>query len=93
MAEVIARIKLKGKNFEILVDCDKAVSLKKGQGASINEALSSDCVLHDWKKGLKASSSDIMDAFGTEDLFAVSERIIKEGEVQLPQEYRDQERE
>ena len=34
-----------------------------------------------------------MDAFGTTDLYQVAEMIIKKGEVQKPQEYRDAERE
>ena len=32
MANVTAKIKLNGKNFEILVDCDKALAFKKGKG-------------------------------------------------------------
>ena len=93
MKEVVAKIKLKGKNFEILVDCDKAVAFKKGQNVRANEFLSSENIVYDWKKGLKASESDIRNAFGTTDVFAIAERIVKEGELQLPQEYRDKERE
>ena len=93
MAEVVARIKLKGKNFEILVDCDKAMAFKKGQNVSANEFFSSDSILYDWKKGLKASESDIKNAFGTTDVFVIAAKIVKEGEMQLPQEYRDKERE
>jgi len=93
MAEVIARIKSYGKNFEILVDLDKALAFKKtGQGAMSN-ILSVPTIFHDVKKGLRVSDADLKSAFATADALKISERIIKEGEVQLPADYRAKMRE
>jgi len=96
MVNVVARIKIKGKNFEIMVDCDKAIELKKKKdinAASMRDVLAIDGVFSDYKKGLKVSDSDFKNAFGTEDINEIAVKIIKEGEIVLPQEYRDKQRE
>ena len=91
MAQTLARIKQGGKNFEIRVDLDKALIFKKGDGSS-SDFLEMDKVFYDSKKGLAASTSDLNQAFGTEDINEVSEKIVKNGEVLVTQEYRDEEK-
>lgn len=93
MTDVIARIKIKGKNYEILVDLDKALQLKQGKPVAIENALAFDHVFYDSKKGLRVSDTDLKDAFGATEMNSVAEKIIKQGEVQVPKEYRDTERE
>jgi len=97
MPNVTAKIKKKGKDFEILVDLDKALGFKKqrleGSPTSLRDILAISDVFTDQKKGFKASSTDLKAAFGTDDLFKISGVIINEGEVQLTQEYRDKMRE
>jgi len=93
MTDVIARIKIKGKNYETLVDVDKALQLKQGKPVSISNVLPINQIFYDSKKGLRASESDLKLAFGTSDVNAVAEKIIRQGEVQVPKEYRDTERE
>jgi ribosome maturation protein SDO1 len=97
MPNVTAKIKKKGKDFEILVDLDKAIGFKRqrleGTAASLRDILAINEVFTDQKKGLKAASKDLKDAFGTEDVFKVSGVIINEGEIQLTQEYREKIRE
>src|SRR3989344_1345395 len=92
MAQVEARIKLKGKHYEILVDLDEALKVKAGSG-NISSALVSPSVYYDLKKGTTASNADLMDTFGTSEIYQVAEKIIKSGEVQKTQEFRDTERE
>jgi ribosome maturation protein SDO1 len=91
MANTEARIKIKNKNFEILVDLDKALDLKKGKNVLPQECLAVDVVFSDTKKGLKVSEKDLNEAFGTSDIFAVAERIVKNGEILLPAEYKKKE--
>ncbi len=96
MSDVIARIKLKGKHFEVMVDCDKAIDLKKKKSVnavSVRDILAIDVVYVDYKKGFKASSSDLKEIFGIEDIHEIAARILAEGEILLPQEYREKERE
>lgn len=93
MVNITARIKLNGKNFEILVDVDKALQFKKGISVSIQNLLAVEKVFSDIKKGFTASEHDVMQAFGSNDLAVVAEKIIKKGEILLPIEYRNKERE
>jgi ribosome maturation protein SDO1 len=91
MTNITAKLRVKNKNFEILVDCDKAINFKKGiiDKSSLRNMLETDIIFNDHKKGLRASSSDLKEAFGTDDVYTIAEKIIKQGELNLPQEYRE----
>ncbi len=89
---VIARLKIQGNTFEILVDCDKALLFKKGK-STLEEALATNDIYKDVKKGEHASETDIKNIFGTEDKKKVAEAIIKKGEIQLTAEYKNKLRE
>ena len=91
MTQTIARIKQDGKHFEILVDLEKAIAFRKtGKG---NDFLEIEKVFTDSKKGLVPSVSDLKKAFGTDDIYEISQKIVKSGEIQLTQDYRDEEKE
>ncbi len=92
MTDVIARIKVKGKHYEIFVDVEKALQFKKGSG-NIDNALSTNKIFYNSKEGLHVSDSDLMNAFGTSDIKKIAEKIIRQGEIQVPKEYKDKERE
>jgi ribosome maturation protein SDO1 len=93
MSNVEARINVKGKHFEILVDLDEALKIQKGQEANINSALQSNNIFTDLKKGNLASSSELQSAFNTTDIYEIAKKIIERGEVQKTQEFRDEEKE
>ncbi len=90
---VVARLKRNGKNFEILVDCEKALEFKKGKNISLYDILASDIIYKDNRKGEKVSDKDLMDAFKITDVQEVVKIILKEGEIQIKKEIRDNERE
>ncbi len=92
MPRVTARIKIKGKHYEVPVDLDEALKFKEGKG-DITKALDARSIYYDLKKGTVASQSDLKDAFGTLDVFEIAKKIILSGEVQKTQEFRDEERE
>jgi ribosome maturation protein SDO1 len=92
MPNVEARIKAKGKHFEIFVDLDEALKVKNGTG-NVQSALQSQNIFYDIKKGTIASQQDLRDAFGTTDLYEIAKQIMTKGEVQKTQEFRDEERE
>lgn len=92
MAIVEARIKIKGKHFEISVDLDEALKVKAGKG-DIMSALQSTSIYHDLKKADTAPKAQLEDAFGTTDIYEIAKQIILKGEVQKTQEFRDEERE
>jgi ribosome maturation protein SDO1 len=91
MTQTIARIKQKGKNFEIIVELEEALKFKKGESNWLE--IGGDRIFKDSKKGDVASRSDLEECFGTSDVLEVAKKIIKNGEVLLTQEFRDEERE
>jgi len=58
-----------------------------------NGFLEADKIFTDSKKGLVPSVSDLKKAFGTDDIYEISQKIVKSGEIQLTQDYRDEEKE
>lgn len=92
MPNVEARIKVKGKSYEISVDLDEALKIRNGQG-NISSALQAQEIYHDIKKGTRVAKEDLQDAFGTTDVYEIATQIVQKGEVQKTQEYRDEERE
>lgn len=86
----IARIKVNNKNFEIAVDLDYALKLRKGENVNIQNVLLANEIFTNSQNGSKAASADLEAAFETSDVFAVADRIVKKGEIQLPKEYRDE---
>lgn len=91
MTQTIARIKQAGKHFEILVDLDEALKFRKGRVDSI-EAQGGK-IFSDSKKGEVASNSDLENSFSTTDVEKIVEKIVKDGEILLTQEHRDEEKE
>jgi ribosome maturation protein SDO1 len=80
MAQTTARLTKQGKHFEILVDLEEALKVKKGEG-NINSAVLTDAIFYNLKSGEHASTEDLSKNFGTTDATEVAERIIKTGEV------------
>jgi ribosome maturation protein SDO1 len=93
MTNVPAKLTIKGKRFEVLVDVEKAMQFRQGKPVSMANILATDSVFYDIKKGLKASESDLVAVFGSADAKVAAERIIKNGEIEVPAEFRDKARE
>tara|TARA_Y100000310_G_scaffold335338_2_gene417118 strand:- start:34491 stop:35192 length:702 start_codon:yes stop_codon:yes gene_type:complete len=90
---IVARLKKEGRTFEILVDCDKALDFKAGKEIPIEDVVATDDIFSDVKKGEKASSAEVENLFNTSDVLEVAKVIIKDGEVQLTQEHKENMRE
>jgi len=90
----LARIKKEDKNFEVVIEPDKAVDLrskyknKEPEEAELLEALKSTRVFKDAQKGLEASAEDMKEVFGTDEEEKVALEIIKKGEIQLTTQQR-----
>ena len=85
---VIARLEHSGEKFEILVDPDLAMKLKKGEKVSFNDLLAMDSIFKDSNKGTIQSADALNKAFGTTRIEEVAEKIIKSGTVQLTTDQR-----
>jgi ribosome maturation protein SDO1 len=90
MTQTTARIKQRGKHFEIIVDLDEALKFKKGQSSWIESE--DGRVYNDIKKGNVAPTNDLKEAFGTTDVSDIVKKIVKDGEVLTTQDYREEER-
>lgn len=85
---VIARITKGHIHFEILVDPDKALEMKKGSGVSIDSVLAARGIFKDARKGERVPDEDLEHAFHTTDIGRIASQIIREGEIQLTTEQR-----
>ncbi len=85
---VIARYSHAGHHFELLVDPDLALRMKKGQSVSLDDLLAAETIFVDARKGKEQSESLVKEVFGTNDIREIAPKIVKEGEVQLTTEQR-----
>ena len=85
---IIARFKVKGESFEILVDCDKALEYQEGKNLPFEEVLATKEIYKDVKKGERASKHEVAIIFGTNKAEEAIKRILKEGEIQLTAEHK-----
>lgn len=86
----LARIDVAKKHFEILVDLDLALKLRKGENVNIQNVLLTNDIFTNSKTGAKVSDADLTTAFATTDLLACATRIVQKGEIVLPQDFRDE---
>ncbi|MFN3909636.1 MAG: ribosome assembly factor SBDS [Candidatus Anstonellaceae archaeon] len=83
---IIAKIRKAGQDFEILVDPDLSLMYRLGQKKELNNILVVEEIYKDAKKAERAKSADLKKAFGTEDVYKITEIILKEGEISLTTE-------
>lgn len=86
--QAIARLKVRDKKFEVIVDPDKAWLFKKGEQVDIHELLLGEFVYYDARRGLKASETELKQFFKTDDVYEIAKHIVKRGELQLTAEQR-----
>ncbi|MFQ6061597.1 MAG: ribosome assembly factor SBDS [Methanosarcinales archaeon] len=87
---VIARLKKHGKNFEVYVDPDGALNLRKGEEVKIEDILAVEEVFENASRGDRPAEEDLFKTFGTTDVFKITAEIIKHGDLQLTSEQRKQ---
>lgn len=87
---VTARLWRGGQKFEILVDPDKALELKKGTKTDVNELLAYPAIYRNVSSTDTVSEDELQKSFGTTDVLKIAEKIIREGELQLTTEQRRQ---
>jgi ribosome maturation protein SDO1 len=85
---VVARIAREHSHFEILVDPDLAMEMKKGKDVRIEDVLAAREIFKDSKKGERASEEELKSHFHTTNTLEVAEFIIRHGEIQLTTEQR-----
>jgi len=87
---VPARLKTHGITFEVLVDPDGALALKRGDRVNLEEILAVEDVFENASRGDRSPEEDLKKAFGTTEVMSIAETIIKKGEISLTAEQRKQ---
>jgi len=90
MTDTTARVNIGKGHFEVMVDLDNAMRLKKGDDVDISEVIRDNEIWTDLKKGLRPAKDELENAFGTNELAVIVEKIVKRGEIELTQEHRDE---
>jgi len=80
---ITAHMEISGERFEVMVDPDLALAYRLGQKKELNNVLTVEEVFKNFRKGERHTSSALQKAFGTTDVFAIAERIVKNGELAL----------
>ncbi len=92
-AQTIARIKVKGTAFEVLVDTQKAIDFKKTKKGDIQQILIFDGIFRDYKKGIRAGKDELETHFDAGDHYEIAKKIILNGEILVPLELKAKARE
>jgi len=90
MTDTIARLRSGKMIFETMVDLDNAMKLKKGEEIDINDIIKDTAIYTEQKKGFHAGSAELQNVFGTTEFSKVVEQIVRKGELEVTQEFRDE---
>ena len=85
---VPARLKTHGTTFEVLVDPDGALALRRGEAVKLDEILAVEDVFENATRGDRSAEEDLTRAFGTTDVLAIAETIVRKGEISLTADQR-----
>ena len=87
---VPARLKTHGATFEVLVDPDGALALRRGDSVNVVDILAVEDVFENASRGDRSAEEDLIKAFETTDVAIIAEKIIRKGEISLTAEQRKQ---
>ncbi|MBS3080954.1 ribosome assembly factor SBDS [Candidatus Pacearchaeota archaeon] len=90
MTDTVARFRSGKIIFETVVDLENAIKLKHGENVDINDVIRDVAVYTDQKKGMRAGNAELKNVFGTTELQKVVEQIVKKGNIEVIQEFRDE---
>lgn len=91
MAQTIAKVRKGSNHYEVLIDMEEALKFKKGESDYLS--LEIEKVFTDAGRGDTASTDELETHFGTSDPIEVGKQIVKQGEILVDQEHRDEEKE
>lgn len=85
---IVARLESHGETFEVLLD-PKAIDLvKAGKEVDFTDFLAVSAVFNNASRGTKPTDEKILEAFGTQDIAEIVERVVDKGTVQITAEQR-----
>jgi len=86
---VTARLESHGERFEVLVDPDAALAIKRGEfDGDLEEVIAAEDVFEDASRGDRPPENALEEVFGTTDPMAIIPEVIERGEIQITADQR-----
>ncbi|MCQ2053105.1 MAG: ribosome assembly factor SBDS [archaeon] len=85
---VVARLEAHGDTFEVLLDPVVIDFIKQGKDVNLVDYMAVEDVFSNARKGTKSAEDKLKNAFGTDDIGKIAEKIITKGEIQVTAEQR-----
>jgi len=86
---VTARLESHGERFEVLVDPDAALAIKRGEfEGDLEDVIAAEDVFEDASRGDRPAESALEEVFGTTDPLEIIPEVIGDGEIQITAEQR-----
>ncbi|WP_254768364.1 ribosome assembly factor SBDS [Salinilacihabitans rarus] len=86
---VTARLESHGARFEVLVDPDAALAIKRGEfEGDLEEVIAAEDVFEDASRGDRPAENDLEKVFDTTEPLEIIPEVIKRGEIQITAEQR-----
>ncbi|MFB6304844.1 MAG: ribosome assembly factor SBDS [Haloferacaceae archaeon] len=86
---VTARLESHGARFEVLIDPDAALAMKRGEfDGDLEDVIAAEDVFEDASRGDRPAENDLEEVFGTTDPLEIIPEVVKRGEIQITAEQR-----
>ncbi|MFB6141825.1 MAG: ribosome assembly factor SBDS [Halorientalis sp.] len=86
---VTARLESHGQRFEVLVDPDAALAIKRGEfDGDLADVIAAEDVFEDASRGDRPPEDALEEVFGTTDPMEIIPEVIERGEIQITAEQR-----
>ena len=86
---VTARLESHGQRFEVLVDPDAALAIKRGEfDGELEEVIAAEDVFEDASRGDRPPETSLEEVFGTTDPMEIIPEVVERGEIQITAEQR-----
>lgn len=86
---VTARLESHGARFEVLIDPDAALAIKRGEfDGDLEDVIAADDVFEDASRGDRPAENDLETVFDTTDPMEIIPEVVRRGEIQITAEQR-----
>lgn len=86
---VTARLESHGTRFEVLIDPDAALAIKRDEfDGDLEDVIAAEDVFEDASRGDRPAEEDLLDVFDTTDPLVIIPEVVKRGEIQITAEQR-----
>jgi ribosome maturation protein SDO1 len=86
---VTARLESHGARFEVLVDPDAALEIKRDEfDGDLEDVIAAEDVFENASRGDRPAEADLEEVFGTTDPLEIIPEVIKQGEIQITADQR-----